>query len=611
MTDPDRPAGLTDAVLREQLALLASHLRGIIVGTFLSGLILSIAVATSLELRWPWVWLAALTLISVLRYAVLRAHETSGAPAHPRRRHALLLALSCLSASHWGLFGWLAVTPEAPIASLMVTMVLIGLVASATGFISHLRTMYVFYTGLMLLPAVARFLAFEQYEFRLIGAMLVLYALVSFVTARATRDAVLNTIRLRFRNLDLVADLQAETIRSNLARERAERANHAKSLFLAAASHDLRQPLHSLRLFTATLAHQLAAPVDRRADARRLVGRMDASVNALDGLFESILDISRLDAGTLVPEREHVDLDRLLERALDGIAADAGAKGLTVLAPAAHDSPRIVHTDPVLLTRLLGNLLSNAVRYTPAGSVGIRVSKTADGTSAGIAGWRLEVVDTGIGIDAADRERVFEEFVQLGNPERDRTRGIGLGLSIVARIASLLELELECRSSPGEGTAFALALPAGAPERVLPDPAAARPAQPGALDGRLVLIVDDEADVRDALEGMIDAWGGDAVAVASAAEAVATLVEIERLPDIVVSDWRLRGGETGADAIAAVRRHAGSELPAIVITGDVAALRLRAIADSGLVCLHKPCDPERLRRALLHALASTANDAAA
>ena len=222
---------------------------------------------------------------------------------------------------------------------------------------------------------------------------------------------------------------------------------------------------------------------------------------------------------------------------------------------------------------------------------------------------RVRVSDTGIGIDPGEHERVFEEFVQLGNRERDRRRGIGLGLSIVRRLARLLDVELELDSAPGRGTRVTLGIEAGTPSRVDADAPPTRAAEPRPpLDDLLVLVVDDEPDVAEATRALLESRSAACAVAGSGAEALERLDELDRAPDVIVSDYRLRGRETGPDAVAAVRGRLGVAVPALLVTGDVAPERLARIHASGLPVLHKPSPPDELARRL-RALADEGADA--
>ena len=379
--------------------------------------------------------------------------------------------------------------------------------------------------------------------------------------------------------------LAAEEQRQAAARERdrAEEANRAKSRFLASASHDLRQPLHTLSLYSAALGRRKTD--ERTQEMAREIGNAIASLGAL---FNALLDISQLDAGAVHPEPARFALGALLGR----IAADfrplAAAKGL-VLELDAPD-PLYVETDPVLLERVLRNLVDNAVKYTAQGTVSVRL-RQARGFAV------LGVSDTGPGIPAKEHQRIFEEFYQLANPERDRTRGIGLGLAIVRGLTNLLGVELKFESAPGRGTSFVLSLPvaeprpAGAGE----SPAAEDAALMALPAGARIIVVDDEVKVREGMRELLGSWGCTVTLAAGTAEALDALEEAEA--DLIIADQRLRGSETGT---ALVRRARDWQpgIAALLITGDTGAELLAEAAALELKLLHKPVPELTLRRAI-------------
>lgn len=368
--------------------------------------------------------------------------------------------------------------------------------------------------------------------------------------------------------------------------EAASRANQAKSRFLAAASHDLRQPLQAASMFLATLRRRL-----RDESLEELAGSVAACLDNGNSLLDALLDISRLDADVIEPRPERVDLQALLQRIAASFAPLAAERGVTLHL---HAPPQSVHTDPMLFGRIVENLLSNAIRYSPGGRVLLAWRRHGD------ASVRIEVRDNGPGIPPEEHQRVFEEFHQLGNPERDRSKGLGLGLAIVARLAERLELPLGLRSAPGRGSVFSLVLRRAAqPEH--PAPVVEAP-DTGCLRGRLIAIIDDEPLQRQALALWLQELGCEVVSAASGAGMLKQLSARGASPAAVIADYRLRRGRTGAEAITALRARYGEHLPALLLSGDTEPARLAEAAASGLPLLHKPATGEALSRALAKAL---------
>ncbi|ACJ00702.1 Complexhybrid Signal Transduction Protein [Rhodospirillum centenum SW] len=361
------------------------------------------------------------------------------------------------------------------------------------------------------------------------------------------------------------------------ARRVAEQADRAKSQFLAAASHDLRQPFQAMRL----LLHLLTDRLDR-PEQRELAHKLSVALGSGEELLRALLDISILDAGTVSPAIAPVELTPLLVRLVSEAKPQATAKGLRLRL---RIRSAAALTDAVLLERMLRNVLSNAVKYTAAGGILVACRPRGDRV-------RVEVWDTGRGIPEDRLDTVFEEFVQLGNPERDRSKGLGLGLSIVRRAARMLGHPIRLISRPGRGTVFMIELPAArSAVRTLPP----TPTKAAALAGT-VLVVEDDALQRLAMQQLLVSWGLTvrvAGAVAAVPKAVAGIV-----PDLIITDLRLPGEANGFDAIAAVRAAAGRPVPALVLTGETGAAELRQAAERGHRLLHKPYSPRELRRVL-------------
>jgi two-component system, sensor histidine kinase len=383
---------------------------------------------------------------------------------------------------------------------------------------------------------------------------------------------------LPLRALRKAIDALHEEIASHAeARREAESANRAKSLFLAAASHDLRQPLHALSMFAGVLEAQ-----EGQSESRDLVHSINNCVEALEHLFSTIMDISKLDAGVLQPERSVVPMATVLERLRADFEQTALAKGIRLKVRGCGYN---VYTDPVLLQRILSNLIANAVRYTETGRVLVGCRRR--GSSL-----RVEVRDTGPGIAQAELSRIFEEFYQVGNQERDRSQGLGLGLAIVRRLGTLLEHDVAVKSKPGKGSCFSVELPLDTRELNTPSPA--KTASVERYGGKVLVVIDDEPAVRDGMALLLRHWGCDPVISASLQDARAELARRGVHPDAVIADYRLRDA-VGTDAIVALRAQYGKTLPAAVITGDIGVDRLAEFAASGFRHLHKPVPASKLR----------------
>lgn len=358
--------------------------------------------------------------------------------------------------------------------------------------------------------------------------------------------------------------------------------------FLAAASHDLRQPVHAVTLFAAALS---AEPLTGRA--RVLTQRLDRALAGLDELFNRLLDISRLDGGALVPRRSTFPVAGLLNPLEARFAPMAAQRGLRLRVRSRRGAH--VDSDPALLVEMLMNLLTNAMRYTDRGGVLVAARPRGDRVL-------LQVWDTGRGIPGDRIERVFQEFVQLDNPSRDRRRGLGLGLSIVRRLSAALEHPVQVRSVPGRGSVFTISVP----RALAPAPQHTDEASPEAdLRGLLVLVIDDELDVLLATEALLSAWGCFALLARDVPEAIRRIDASERYPDLLVTDHSVGAGTSGFDAVAAVERTLPAPVPVVMVSGDADPAIERRAREAGISWLTKPVDPQRLRAAL-HAAAARA-----
>jgi len=405
-----------------------------------------------------------------------------------------------------------------------------------------------------------------------LAAMLLAFMAVAIALGNKKSRIFTEAQHLRFQNEFLARELSRQ-------HDLLERASKSKSRFLAAASHDLRQPIHAQGLFLEVLSRTEQTP-----HQQELVSSARAASEATNELLNALLDFSRIEAGVIVPRLQPFRLQPLLNKIENELAPQADAKDIVYRS---RETQAVVHTDPMLLELILRNLVSNAIRYTEHG--GVLVACRQHGAKA-----LLEVWDTGIGIAQEHQKDVFREFHQLGNPERNRNKGLGLGLAIAEGLTRMLGHELTLSSVPQRGSVFRLMLDI---DDTIPAVQAAMAQSKSRLLNARLLIIDDDEIVRSGMLHLLRDWGCECDAAETIEEALA-LARLHR-PDVVISDYRLREQRTGVEAIAALRALLGESLPALLITGDTAPQRLREAQASGIPLLHKPVSPDKLYRRLI------------
>ena len=537
----------------------------------------------AVPLSWIIGWILAMYGLTAIRLLLSRTYFSQS----PRIDHHQAQqwgwrasALSWMSSLLWGVLGWVGFAAGDPQLLAFTCVVLTGLVCGAVPSLSAFPPAYAGSLVAMLLPVTLQCLLHSGETYTIYLFFLACLAGVNLYYSRVTYRTLCETIRLRLENVELVGRLEQE-------RDRAQAADQAKSRFLAAASHDLRQPIHALGLFVAGLAALAERGAVRADKAREVAARLGAVIGNLGSLLNGLLDISRLDAGVVVVKREAVSLERLFIDLGDEFEAIARTRQLHWRI---HPNHHWVDTDPVLLKRILDNLLSNAFRYTDGGGVLLGCRRRGGQLE-------IQVFDTGPGIAAEYRGQIFEEFVQLHNPERDRSQGLGLGLAIVRHTARLLGHATRLVSVPGRGSMFSIRVPLAAP--------ASRPAIAPQLqrsDNALgILIIDDEPSVLEALRDLLEVWGHRVYAGASVAQACeqhGAASETGRAAvDLILSDYRLNG-MSGLEAIRRARQYLDQAVPAIIITGDTSQACQQETAASHFRVLQKPLDAAVLRDSL-------------
>jgi two-component system, sensor histidine kinase len=481
-----------------------------------------------------------------------------------------------ISGCVWGVAGILMFIPHALNYQFFLVFILAGMCTGAVTSLGIYAPAFYAFVVPTLTPYVTMAIIQGDRVHLMAVVAIVFYVLALGFFTRNFSKSLVESLKLRFENVEIVRRLAFE-------KEQAERANVAKSRFLAAASHDLRQPLHALALFGSALRDRM-----RDSGLRVIVDKLCSSVEALEGLFDELLDVSKLDAGIVVPEVRALRVQTLFDRIGAAYADEAADKGLRLRCV---PTSVVVRSDPVLLERILRNLVANAIRYTDAGGVLIGCRRKGDAV-------RIDVVDSGVGISRAHMTDIFEEFYQVGNPERDRTKGLGLGLAIVKRLASLLKHEVGVHSAPGRGSVFSITVARDHAGSVEVEAPLTEELIATGLGNALVVVIDDEQAVRESMREVLQQWGARALLAASAEDAQAQLARVGEAPAAIIADYRLRDAENGIDAIRRLQETCGAELPGVLITGDTAPDRLREAEASGYHLLHKPVRPVKLRALL-------------
>jgi two-component system, sensor histidine kinase len=523
-------------------------------------------------------WLVVVYLVATARYLIWR--RFNAAPAHTELFRRLALIGSAVNGVVWGVGGIVLYARHSPASQFLLLITQFGMGAGAAyASAPAFAAVMAYLIPSVLLTSVPFFMEGDSVHVTL-GAMLFVFVAAATHFTYGISRTIARAIALRFENIDLIDELRNQHQVAEQAREAAEEANVAKSRFLAAAGHDLRQPLHALGFFVDALQeHSLPA------DGRSIVSNIRRSVDVMEDLFNSLLDVSRLDAGIVRPRVATIALAPLMDRVRLEYEAAAREKELSFRVA---KNSLFVRSDPVLLERIMRNLVANAIRYTDRGKIVLGARRRADTI-------RIEVWDSGRGIPKDKHREIFQEFRQLDNPQRDRRKGLGLGLAIVERLVKLLNHPLELRSQLGKGSMFAVTVPRGRREDFVPGEADGQIFVDRDVANSLILVVDDEPDVRESMLALLGRWRCEVVAAESCDEMLQKLVSVQRMPDLIVSDYRLKDGENGIDVVARLREEFNAQVPALLITGDTGLEQLREAEESGLHVLHKPLNPSRLR----------------
>jgi len=583
---------LRPAVLNELVGLHARVLRRMPVVQFFVVLGLGALVYPFLPLNLFLGWSALTLSVECLRALMaiwfLRQVATEQR-LNVRWMHGVFVALAVLAGGAVGL-GATRFLPHLPIErQAVLSIVLYAMPAAGVAVSVASKEILAAYSAAILLPAAFTWARLFPDELSVLGLTLVFLVFLISIASDGER-LLLRSVRIRQERDRVVIALERSNAEVREAMHRAEQLAQTRARVLAAASHDLRQPLHALSIYSAILS------TEPDPESLRDVGHnIDQLVRSLGSLLNGLLDLSRLSVGAYLVERKAFQLDELALEVCREFDAAAAAKGLALLRDFA---PVGLQGDRLVMARIVRNLLDNAIKYTDVGEV--RVTTRGEGGRA-----VLSVADTGRGIAKHEQTRVFEEFYQVDNPGRDRSKGVGLGLAIVQRLAELIGASIQIESTVGQGSRFTMEL-----SGLLESPSvfsavhaattteAHSPWLPAA--GLRVVVVDDERDILHSMRGLLRLWRLEVHTAASPREADALLLQTGA-PDLLIADLRLGAGEHGAELASRLQRRHGP-FPVLIITGETASGALQEAAAAGFALLHKPITPEQLRDAIQAAL---------
>ena len=578
MTDTAPHKTGADELDELRLQVIAEQAVGLRWQIILTALIVAAIVWRTVPLAAILAWLAAVIVSREVRARAL---------LHMVRDRATPIAARLRSTVRWNLLigacngsASLFMLPLDTTLKAVLTMILVSWGAGAVSTSSTVLRAFIAYASLLFVPTALVWLLAGPWLGWGIAALVLMFFGVQIRFARRNLETFEESFRIRLENQTLARSLAAERTELARARDAAVQANREKSRFLAAASHDLRQPLQALTLNSGELGRLPLA-----SDALSIAGEIGTSVEYLRSMLDTLLDLSKLDAGVVVAQPRRVRLDVLASAVAASFRAAAAARGLELRSrcPAGI----AVHADPDLLRRMLSNLIDNAIKFTPSGTVDIDV--TADEREVEIA-----VRDSGPGIANEHHGLIFEDLVQLPGDDKSRPQGHGLGLGIVRRAAALLNVKVTVDSAPGRGATFRWRVPRAAAE----DSAAAQESSDWSLAGRRVIVLDDDAMVRGAYANALAGTGACARTAATIADALALADDA----DVALVDWRLAEDADGFVAIERLRERRPG-LPVVMVTADTGLTIAEAARQQQVALLRKPVDVATLGRALATAIA--------
>lgn len=565
----------------ERIRVLYKQVASVLVGNVFIASLLTTFLYTYTNNSLSLYWLVVVVGITAVRYGLLKQYyKVERNESSVIHWGWIFAGTAFVSGCTWGATSLLFLQTDNLVIMVFLLMTLTGITVGSSASLANFVWSYYAFAIPTILPFAYVLVSAGKSEFIVLSLMLSVFLLLQLVVAKKNQNTLDKSIVLRNENIELVEQLQIKN-------KKAELANAAKTRFLAAASHDLRQPLHAMSIFLNVLSEN-----NKDIEQSVVIDKIKKSSVSLENLLESLLDISKLDAGVISIDVKPFKIQTMFDILRNEFKTIAAEKDLDI-----HFMPTSLslNTDMQIIERVLRNLISNAIRYTESGRVLVgcrRKGKTVV----------LSVCDTGIGIEDSESDIIFEEFHQLDNMSRDRSKGLGLGLSIVKRLTTLLGVELSLKSVPGKGSVFSVECPRSFVEKTISMESTSVMLNTQ-LSGKTIIVIEDEAEIRDALNMLLSGWGCRVLELTSVGDVKDKLSATDKA-DMILADYRLANYETGVDVIQAIHALYQDEgIPAVIITGDTAPERIKDAERSGFQIMHKPVAGGKLR-AVINSLIS-------
>lgn len=566
-----------DKILVEQIIMLYRSTVPSIFAHLLISSILTYALWDVVPQTTLIIWMSMMITILLARGVLFFIYRQRFKPEQAKSYGLFFSIGTALVGLIWGLGGVVMLPLVNLEYQLMIVFLLavLALAANATLYI-YLPALFAFFL-IILLPVAITLIYIGGAIQSSLGVTLIVGTLSLLILAISNNREMKESIRLRFENVDLVEQLREQ-------KNEAENANLAKSKFLAAASHDLRQPLYALSLFTSVLEELVKSP-----EILRVVAQIKTSGDSMKSMFNALLNISQLDAGVMHPDKTQFLLPPLFETLANDFDSLAKQKKLLIHWPV---DVFAVHSDRELVEQILRNFISNAIRYTDKGSINIRCEVKNESKKNQVV---LSITDTGIGISEDNQKTIFDEYKQISNSERDRTKGLGLGLAIVKRTADLLQHDITVESQLNKGSSFSIAIEQANIEdcEVKQKPVTQEKLEK--LSDSLIVVIDDDVSVLEGTQVLFENWGCTVIAATDQQQALSLIKQKNQIPDGIISDYRLPNNETGVAVIQSIHAAFHDKIPALIVTGDIEIDRLKDVDKSGLQMLPKPVSALKLR----------------